>query len=195
VLFEVEIKVCLKQDLEATKAKLRKLGSKYQANIDHVDDYFLLPGGLRNFAKTDEALRVRETIKNGVKEGADITYKGKKLGSTTKTRQEIVVEISSAEKMEEILLNIGLRKAFSLKKWREIYTCEFENENITITLDRVEYLDAQYMEVELTARSQQEIEEKEGILIRFLYHLGYSKQDSIRASYLELVLQKLNVKF
>ncbi len=195
VSFEVEIKVCLKQDLKTTKARLEALGAKLQANIEHVDDYFLLPGGLRDFAKTDEALRVRATKKDGKFEGADLTYKGKKVGKVTKTREEIVVDVSSSEKMGDILQKIGLRKMFTLNKWREMYACEFEKQNIMLTLDRVEHLDERYMEVELHADTQEEIKEKEEILLRFLGKLGYAKTDSLQVSYLELVLQKLNIKF
>jgi predicted adenylyl cyclase CyaB len=195
VSFEVEIKVCLKQDLKTSKAKLETLGAKWQANIEHVDDYFLLPGGLRNFAKTDEALRVRATKKDGKFEAADFTYKGKKVGKVTKTREEIVVDVSSAEKMGEILQKIGLRKVYTLNKWREIFSCAFEGQDISITLDRVEHLDDRYMEVELQAKTQDEIKTNEEILLRFLGKLGYTKGDSLQVSYLELVLHKLNIKF
>jgi predicted adenylyl cyclase CyaB len=163
VSFEVEIKVCLKQDLKTTKAKLETLGAIWQANIEHVDDYFLLPG--------------------------------KKVGKVTKTREEIVVDVSSPEKMGKILQKIGLRKVYTLNKWREIFSCAFEGQDISITLDRVEHLDDRYMEVELQAKTQDEIKTNEEILLRFLGKLGYTKGDSLQVSYLELVLHKLNIKF
>ncbi len=193
--FEVEIKVRLKQDLKVTRASLEALGGKSQANIEHIDDYFLLPAGLRDFAKTDEAIRVRATKKDGKFEGADITYKGKKVGKVTKTREEIVVDISSAEKMGDILQKIGLRKIFTLNKWREMFVCTFEGQEIMLTLDQVEHLEEDFMEVELHANSQEEVKNKEEILLRFLNKLGYSKSDSLRVSYLELVCQKLQIKF
>jgi len=195
VSFEVEIKVCLKQDLKTTKATLQALGAKSQANIEHIDDYFLLPGSLRDFAKTDEALRVRATKTDGKLVGADITYKGKKIRDVTKTREEIVVEVSSAAQMSEILKKIGLRHVFTLNKWREMFLCPFEGHEISITLDRVEHLDGRYMELELHATTQDEIKIKEEILLRFLEKLGYTKGDSLRVSYLELVLKKMNIKF
>ncbi len=195
VSFEVEIKVKLKQDLKTTKARLEALGARAQANIEHVDDYYLLPEGLRDFAKTDEALRVRATKKDGKLEGADLTYKGKKVGKITKTREEIVVDVSSAEKMGDILQRIGLRKVFTLNKLRALFECKFENQQIILTLDQIEHLDEHYMEAELHADTQEGIKEKEEILIRFLDQLGYTKTDSLRVSYLELVCQKLHIKF
>ncbi len=76
-----------------------------------------------------------------------------------------------------------------------MYVCEFEGQSIMLTLDQVAHLDERYMEVELHANTQEEIKEKEDILLRFLGNIGYTKTDSLRVSYLELVLQKLKIKF
>jgi adenylate cyclase class 2 len=193
--FEVEIKVRLHESIDEIKAKLAEIGAKWEVKLEHIDAYFLMPEGFRNFAQTDEALRIRAVRQEGEEEKADFTYKGKKLRGDTKTREEIVVKVSSAEKMGQILEHLGFTNAYTIHKQREMFTYEYQGETIEITVDEVEHLPDPYMEVELTAATQDEINAKQAVLFEFLKEIGYRRKDSERLSYLELVMMQLGVKF
>jgi predicted adenylyl cyclase CyaB len=193
--FEVEIKVRLHESIDEMKAKLAEVGAKWEVKLEHIDAYYLMPDGLRNFAQTDEALRIRAIKQEGEEDKADITYKGKKLRGDTKTREEIVVNLSSAEKMGQILEHLGFTNAYTIHKWREMYTHDFQGETIEITVDEVEHLPDPYMELELTANTQEEINSKQAVLFEFLKEIGYRRKDSERLSYLELVMMQFGVKF
>jgi len=192
--FEVEIKVRLHESIDEMKAKLTVVGAKWEVKLEHVDDYYLMPEGFRNFAETDEALRIRAVKQEGEDEKADITYKGKKLRGDTKTREEIIVKLSSAEKMGGILEHLGFTNAYTIHKWREIFSHEYNGETIEITVDQIEHLPDPYMELELYAATEEEINAKQGLLFEFLKELGYRRKDSERLSYLELVMMQLGVK-
>ena len=60
-MIEVEIKVAISNP-ESLKENLKKLNGEYIISLDHEDTYFNMPKKLRNFKKTDEALRLRKSI-------------------------------------------------------------------------------------------------------------------------------------
>ena len=78
--FEVEIKFRA-ADLEALGRRLLSLGAEPIGTSEQEDLYLAHPS--RDFASTDEALRLRR-----VGDMNRITYKGPKLGGPTKTREE-----------------------------------------------------------------------------------------------------------
>src|SRR4029079_17138635 len=81
VQFEVEQKHRV-DDTGALTDRLAALGVAIGPPAVQVDQYFAHP--CRDFASTDEALRIRTTG------GASfVTYKGPKVDKTTKTRREI----------------------------------------------------------------------------------------------------------
>lgn len=60
-IFEVEVKIVLTDsEREHFLLDLKRLGAVYQLDLEHTDIYFNMPKGLRNFVKTDEALRLRK---------------------------------------------------------------------------------------------------------------------------------------
>ena len=79
--FEVEQKFPV-SDLAAVAERLAALGADVSPPHAEVDLYFAHPAV--DFAKTDEALRLR---RKG--EANFLTYKGPKIDATTKTRLEI----------------------------------------------------------------------------------------------------------
>ncbi|HEU5115398.1 MAG TPA: class IV adenylate cyclase, partial [Isosphaeraceae bacterium] len=81
--FEVEIKFRA-ADHRALAARLIALGAEASEAQEHEDLYLAHPS--RDFARTDEALRLRR-----VGDQNRVTYKGPKLGGPTKTREEIEV--------------------------------------------------------------------------------------------------------
>ena len=162
---EVEVKFQLR-DRDEYEDNLKKLGAKYVVDIKHTDTYFKLPEGQRDFAKTDEALRLRrieefdarmvETL--DPKKSADLTYKGPKIDTETKTRKELVTAVEDPENLEQILDSLGMRPILTLEKKRRLYTLDFNTNHIEILIDKIEHLDGYFSECEIIAQDEEETE-------------------------------------
>ena len=108
---EIEAKAYA-QNLKEIEQKILKIGAKLNWEGDQLDTYYNHP--LRDFAQTDEALRIRE-----VEDKTFFTYKGPKIDSFTKTREEIKVQVKDSFPISEILLKLGFKEVFSVKKHRK----------------------------------------------------------------------------
>lgn len=87
-MYEVEQKYPL-ADVATVEAALARLGATWHGTVTQVDRYFNHP--CRDFAATDEALRLRRT------DGAlAITWKGPRLAAATKTRREMELPLVEA---------------------------------------------------------------------------------------------------
>jgi len=171
-MYEVEIKAKAKKD---TLARLRALGSMTK-EVSEKDTYYRHP--CRDFAKTDEALRVRES------EGRLLlTYKGPKMDATTKTRQEENMEVF--KEIYPILASLGFKEVRKVEKKRELYTLK----DALASFDSVKGL-GQFMELEICAEKKSEIPKAKKKLFSVFSELGFEKNDSITSSYLELLLAK-----
>ncbi len=60
-MIEVEIKVKI-SDPEILRKKFKEQGGEYKTSLFHEDTYFNMPKELRDFKKTDEALRIRKSL-------------------------------------------------------------------------------------------------------------------------------------
>ena len=198
-MIEVEIKTKIsKPDL--IKQKLKKIGGIYKLSLIHEDTYFNMPNGLRDFKKTDEALRLRKSIEFSKKDKTKshkvnyfITYKGKKIDTSTKTRKEIELNIANLEKMREILTVIGFQEVFTVVKERDLFIIEHKNHQITALIDYLPLLKQFFMEIEYPCDSINNINVHREILFSFLSHLGIDRKESITKSYLELILEEVGV--
>ncbi len=169
----IEVEVKARAD-EQTLSKIFALGAVFLKEENHVDIYFNSP--LRDFRKTDEALRIR--IKD---EGSRLTYKGPKLDKETKSRKELTVNIDSPERMAEVLRSLGFLPTAEVRKHRTKYSLG----NVTFALDDVVGLGL-FLEVE--ASGDANYEEQKRRVISLLSQLGLG--ESIRKSYLELLEEK-----
>jgi|Deesub1362A_J573_1020465.scaffolds.fasta_scaffold02674_1 adenylate cyclase class 2 len=167
---EVEVKFKLKEGVEE---KIKKI-ARFVVEKEEVDMYFNHP--CRNFRETDEALRIR--IDN---EGASLTYKGAKLDSETKSREEIKVKLDSFRNAMGIFTRLGFKPVAEVRKVRRIYRVG----DVVICIDRVEGV-GEYVEIEIEDES---INAKEK-LFKIAEKLGYSRHESIRESYLEMLITK-----
>ncbi|MFX0019497.1 MAG: class IV adenylate cyclase [Promethearchaeota archaeon] len=199
-MIEVEIKVAISNP-DSLKENLKNLDGKYVISLEHEDTYFNMPKKLRNFRKTDEALRLRKSIEFNKKDKENttlirsfVTYKGKKIDQTTKTREEIEVEIKNLEKMKKLFENLGFREIFTVKKERELYEFNFKNEKVDVLIDFLPILNQNFMEAEVIVEYKEEIRSVREKLFEFLKQFGISKTDSIRESYLELIIKKLKLE-
>lgn len=162
---EVEAKFRMKEGVEN---KIKEIASLVEEK-EEFDLYLNHP--CRDFAKTDEALRIR--IEKKVK----VTYKGPKVDKETKSREEVNLEVNSFESALKLFEFLGFEKFRAVRKRRRIYRLE----GAIICVDSVEGL-GDFIEIEVEGG----LEKKEEIF-RIADMLGYSKAESIRLSYLELL--------
>ena len=196
-MIEVEIKVKI-SDPNLMRKKFDENNGIYKLSLHHEDIYFNMPKGLRDFKQTDEALRLRKSIEFNKNNRAKdqkinyfITYKGKKIDKTTKTREEIEVKISEIEDMKTLLKLLGFREVFTVAKKRELYDFMFNDSRIEALIDYIPILEQHFVEVELITESLDNVEKSKDILFEFLNKFGIKKQESIRKSYLELISYKI----
>ncbi|MHA1915689.1 MAG: class IV adenylate cyclase [Promethearchaeota archaeon] len=195
-MFEVEIKVEI-SDPDQIREKFKENQGVYEISLIHEDTYYNMPKGLRDFKQTDEALRLRKSIRfDKTKTGEEreteyyFTYKGKKLDNLTKTRRELDIRIDTIDTMKELLNQLGFQEVLTVQKERELYYFEYKNYKIEALIDYLPNLKSHFMEVEYLSVSKDEIEESRNVLFEFLSLFGISKQESITKSYLELILEK-----
>src|SRR5437763_12543571 len=104
-MLEVEVKFAV-ADFAPLEAALARWGAIWSPPRPEADHYFNAPD--RDFARTDEALRVRSVGKSNC-----VTYKGPKIDRATKTRLEIEVPLadgeSTAADFRRLLTHLGYR--------------------------------------------------------------------------------------
>lgn len=170
-MIEIEVKAYAK-NLEQVENKIKKLNAKFIESISEKDIYFSHP--LKNFGKSDEALRVR------IADKTFLTYKGKKLDRETKTREEFEVKVSNAETMIEILKRLEFKLVRVVEKQRKIYSLN----NFKICLDKVKNLGS-FVEIEAKEKN---IEKGKKDIFKLMKKLNLKKTE--RMSYLELLIEK-----
>lgn len=144
--------------------------------VQQVDAYFRHPQ--RDFAKTDEALRLRS-----VDGRAEITYKGPKVDKDTKTRLELTSPVGDYATMEGILTALGFEPVAVVRKRRQTYQVD----RFEVDLDEVEGLGA-YVEVEALVPDAKELDHLKAQAFALLAELGAGSSE--RRSYLELLLAR-----
>lgn len=197
-MIEVEIKVQISDPFSMRKKFESNQGS-YKFSLIHEDTYYNMPKGLRNFKKTDEALRLRKSIKFDKNKKWDvkktdyfITYKGRKIDTLTKSREEIDLKIDNIDKMKEIFELLGFQEVLTVKKERDLFLFQYKNYRIEALIDYLPALKQYFIEVEYLLDSRENIEKTREILFDFLGLFGIHKEDSIKKSYLELILENSN---
>lgn len=195
-MIEVEIKVSITNPNEIREL-LKKKNATYKCSLIHEDTYYNMPEGLRDFKKTDEALRVRKSMEFNKHVENDkkitkyfLTYKGAKLNRQTKTRKELESLVKEGIKIKEILILLGFREIITVKKERELFKTDYKNQSIEVLIDFLPILNQYFIEVESQSETEDNIEDNQEILFGFLDSLGISREKSIIKSYLELIVEK-----
>ena len=176
-MIEVEVKAKI-DSFEDMEKKLNNLGALKTKKEFQEDIYFNSP--VVDFAKTDEALRIR-TTKEENNENIFITYKGPKIDAKSKTRKEIEMGIENSEKCSEIFEAIGFKKVRAVKKDRQYFTYK----NFEISLDDIEDLDP-YMEIEIALEDGSDYNAAQNSIFELFAKLGITDGFE-RTSYLELL--------
>jgi adenylate cyclase, class 2 len=179
-MLEVEVKFPV-SDLAAIEMRLKVLGATPERNRVETDYYFNAPD--RDFASTDEALRLRR-----IGPANFVTYKGPKTDKTTKTRLEIEVALAegdeAVEKFKRLLASLGYRPVAQVEKQRQIYSLDRGGFAIEICLDQVRDVGA-FVEIE-TQAPDTAVEQARQAVLRLARELELETQE--RRSYLELLL-------
>lgn len=175
-MYEVELKV--RADRDAVEATLEAEGAKPLGSVTQLDTYYDAP--MRDFAATDEALRIRREHADG--ETTKLTYKGPLIDETSKTREEHETTVEDADALIATLGALGFDAVATVEKHRE----RFEFDGYTVTLDRVEDL-GEFVEVETEAHEEGIDDAREGVRAT-LEDLDLDPEGGIRTSYLELLL-------
>lgn len=152
-MLEVEQKFSIDTERESSLVRqLASLGADEQPSIRQSDTYYNHPS--RDFAQTDEALRVRT-----VGEQSFVTYKGAKQGTLAKTRYELELPLAdqTAEGWHTILIKLGFVEVASVHKKRTPHRLNYEGRMFEIVLDEVEGL-GHYVEVETVVEGETIVE-------------------------------------
>lgn len=197
-LYEVEQKYPT-TDVAALEARLDRLGATWHGVVEQTDRYFNHPS--RDFAVTDEALRLRSTP-----EGVVITWKGPRLDATAKTRREIELPLAEAAvpaaagaeaavstappatlaQWTVFLEALGFRRVREVAKRRRSATVPWAGAVIDIACDHVAGL-GDFVELELRATADADVPAATSRIESLARELGCGRPE--RRSYLELLLE------
>jgi adenylate cyclase class 2 len=180
-MYEVEVK--LRADHGSVRERLEALGARAETTVEQVDRYYDAPH--REFAETDEALRLRRVTRPGDGDEAGgtetrVTYKGPLVDDVSKTRVEHETTVVDGETMADVLDALGFTPAATVEKRREVYSLD----GLTVVLDDVTDLGT-FVEVELESEDVEAARER---CFRVVRDLGLDPDDGIRTSYLGMLL-------
>jgi len=182
-MYEVEIKVPVGGDV---RDRLQAIGADQVERVHQVDDYFDAPH--RDFATTDEALRIRHERVVGATVSADervqLTYKGPKIDAASKTRTEHEVAIGDPATAQAVLEALGFDLAATVEKDRQ----RFQVGETHATVDDVAGLGT-YLELEREVDDEAAVDAARDALEGVLADLDLDPDDQIRTSYLGLLLE------
>ncbi len=150
-MYEVEFKYPL-PDPAAVERRLIGLAAEFSDRVEQVDRYFSHP--CRDFARTDEALRLRRTG-----DAIAVTWKGPRIGTAAKTRREIELPLASAtlassratlEQWSDLLGALGFGRVLEVAKYRRSAQLSWEGAEIEVAIDAVAGL-GDFLEGEILA--------------------------------------------
>ncbi len=181
-MLEIEIK-CPVADFGKVEERLRAWGATAGEPLQEADHYFNAPD--RDFARTDEALRIRR-----VGERNRITYKGPRRQGSAKTRTEIEVGLAEGSQAAEdacrLLTHLGYRPTAVVRKERVPYHLERGGFQLEVCLDIVADV-GRFVEVEIVA-PEADLDRAQDVLQQIKGELELA--DTERRSYLEMLLER-----
>lgn len=159
---------------DKVEKSLARLGAEKVFSGTMEDIYFVHPA--RDFGKTDEALRLRKMA-----DGAELTYKGPRLASTSgKSREEITLKVDDPLAAQRIVERLGFKEGPTVTKRRDSYIFD----KLRIELDWVDGL-GEFVELEALTES---VERTRQLLESVTSELGLDKPEPL--TYLELLISK-----
>jgi adenylate cyclase class 2 len=170
------------RDFAAVESRLAELGVRQISARQDIDQYFNAPD--RDFARTDEALRIRR-----IGSANFVTYKGPKQDAQTKTRTEIEVPLAegdaAAATFANLLTHLRYRPVAVVHKQRRIYHLKKGTWSLEVSLDELEGV-GRFVEIE-TLVPQERLDEARRVVQELARALELTTSE--RRSYLELLLE------
>lgn len=180
--YEVEQKFPV-DNLRAVEKRLGELGAEIADARVEVDRYYNHPA--RDFAETDEALRIRR-----VGSVNRITYKGPRIDKITKTRQELELPLgegdTAAADWNTLLEKLGFSAVSEVHKRRRKAHVVWQDLTVEVSLDEVTGLGT-FVELELVVE-EQDLDLARACIADLANELGLAQSE--RRSYLCLLLEK-----
>jgi len=172
-MLEIELKVRI-PSLDQIREQLTKKNARFCGRVHEHDIYYNAPH--RDFAVTDEAVRVRYTDDHAV-----VTYKGPKIKKFgLKAREELNFAVESGEAFETMLVRLGFIRTTEVNKWRETYKLD----SASISLDTVDELGT-FAEIEVI--TENEADNPTAVIEKIAREIG-ADGEPILESYLEMIL-------
>ena len=136
-MYEVELKFHL-ADVNRVVERLDAMSACFRDCVKQVDRYFSHP--VRNFRKTDEALRLRQ-----VGDSVQLTWKGPRADTSAKVRQEIELGVmpqgptgqATVTAWTELLESLGFYQVFEVAKTRLPGRVHWHGSDVEIAIDTV----------------------------------------------------------
>jgi len=186
-MYEVELK--LRAEHDAVRDRLAATDAGHAGRIEQRDTYYRAPD--RDFAATDEALRVRVESPGSDSDSEDgdertlLTYKGPLVDGDSKSRREAETAVDDAEALAAILEGLGYEPTATVQKNRDRYRLA----GCAVVLDRVEGL-GEFVEVETEAdrETDEALAAARERTIEVLERLDLDPDEQIRTSYLGQLL-------
>src|SRR4051812_26900438 len=179
-MLEVEVKYRLPNP-SAIETRLRECGAVAVADHAEADHYLNAPD--RDFARTDEALRLRRI-------GAQnfLTYKGPRKDATSKTRTEVEIPCppgdAAADGFLRLFQQLGYRPTAVVRKRRRIFEFVYDSFTMHACLDDVEQVGT-FIELEIVVEDAH-YHEAHAAVINTAQELDLGPTDT--RSYLEQLL-------
>ena len=181
--YEVERKYWL-TDGDELEGRLAELNLKVEPALEQIDRYFSHPA--RDFAQTDEALRVRTVGPKNY-----VTYKGARIDTATKTRRELELTLKDGEayrrEFEQLLELLGFGPVMTIRKLRRNAYVAWQQYVVEISLDEIDEL-GRFVELETTS-DLENLERAKAALSSLAERLQLTRPE--RRSYLELMQLQL----
>jgi len=185
--FEVEIKFRVDNVTDLERRLRQRFGDvEFGEPVTETDAFFRHP--CRDFAQTDEALRLRKReLSDGTSEHS-LTYKGPQIDTSTKTRREIEMPITEPEQWENLLSALGFCQFAMVQKFRRRLKLMVNRRHIEIVFDTLPVLPElhrTFLELETLATTE-DLGECRALILDIADQLELG--EPIRDSYLKMVL-------
>ena len=164
-MVEIEVKIRI-DNLEEIQERIATQGG-HCSKPRHLEENTLYDFKDSRLYSKQHALRLRSIDRKTF-----LTFKGAQRKSRKfKIREEFETEVKNKKQLEKILHSLGLKPVFRYEKHRTVY----RKKNLKICVD------------ETSVGNFLELEGNQSDIVRFAKDLGLSKQEFIKADYIQLM--------
>ena len=180
-MYEVEMRFPI-TSLSDFERMLESFGVILSSPVEEFDQFYQHPS--RDFAQTDEGLRIRRRVFIDGSEEYFLTYKGPKIDLLTKTRKEVEVRLEVVEPWHNILKALDFEPVAVVTKTRRRGHLTTNGRRFDILLDVLPDGRGTFAELETLAEENDRDAARQALLD---LAAKLDLTESIRASYLEIL--------